>query len=88
LTDEIATLIAGSMDEYREPIKAKTAWAVIANRHSLTGKTSYESFKRFVRGQDLCPNRAAPIVRLETKPGKEVQIDYGRVGIRLVMGRP
>jgi transposase len=87
LEGEIAALIAGSREEHREPMKAKTAWAVISRRHDLSGKTSYESFKRFVRDRALGAGRSARVVRLETEPGKEVQIDYGRAGTRLIHDR-
>lgn len=87
LEAEIVALIRGSKEEKREPMKAKTAWAVILARHELSGKTSYESFKRFVRERSLGPTRPAGVVRLETEPGKEVQIDYGRAGSKLVRER-
>lgn len=87
LEGEIAALIAGSKADHREPMKAKTAWSVISRRHGLAGKTSYESFKRFVRDRALGASRPANVVRLETEPGKEVQIDYGRVGTRLIRDR-
>lgn len=87
LEAEIASLIAGDKDEHHEPMKAKTAWAVISGRHGLAGKTSYESFKRFVRDRALGASRPASVVRLETEPGAEVQIDYGRVGNRLIRDR-
>ena len=84
LEGEISELIAGSKEEHREPMKAKTAWAVISSRHDLGGTTSYESFKRFVRERALGARSASGVVRIETEPGKEVQIDYGRVGARQV----
>ncbi|MDP3179320.1 MAG: IS21 family transposase [Spirochaetaceae bacterium] len=87
LEGEIAALISGSKEEHHEPMKAKTAWAVISSRHGLAGKTSYESFKRFVRDRALCARPAANVIRIETEPGKEVQIDYGRVGARLIRDR-
>jgi transposase len=80
--DEIRSLIAGDRELHREPMKAKTAWEVISRRHELAGKTSYESFKRFVRNRGIGADRQGPAVRLETEPGKEVQIDYGRAGAR------
>ena len=56
---EIRSLIGGSKEEHRDPMKAKTAWQVISRRHELDGKTSYETFKRFVRDRGL----AAPPLR-------------------------
>ena len=87
LEDEIRSLIAGSRDQHREGMKAKTAWEVISRRHELVGKTSYESFKRFIRNRGLGVLVQSPVVRLETEPGKEVQIDYGKVGARNIGDR-
>ena len=50
---EIRSLIGGSKEEHRDPMKAKTAWQVVSRRHELDGKTSYETFKRFVRDRGL-----------------------------------
>jgi transposase len=87
LEQEIRSLIAGSKDEHREPMKPKTAWEVIVRRHELFGKTSYESFKRFVRDRSLASTvngATTATVRVETEPGKEIQIDYGRAGTKVV----
>ena len=87
LLAEIKSLISGSKEEHREPMKAKTAWEVVSRRHELAGKTSYESFKRFLRDHEVISHGPCAVVRLETEPGKEVQIDYGRVGSREIKGR-
>jgi hypothetical protein len=76
LEDEIGSLIAGSGDQHRDSMKAKTAWEVILRRLELVGKTSDESFKLFIRNRGLVELPQSPVVRLETEPGKEVQIDY------------
>ena len=51
--DEIRLLIAGDRKAARQPMKAKTAWTVIKEQHSLETGTSYESFKRFVRERGI-----------------------------------
>lgn len=87
LGEEIRALIAGSKEEHREAMKAKTAWEVIRRRHDLDGKVSYESFKRFVRERGIAALQPEPAIRLETEPGGEVQIDYGRVGMKSIGDR-
>jgi transposase len=87
LEEEIRSLIAGNKEAHQDPMKAKTAWEVVSRRHGLAGTTSYESFKRFVRDRGISEKRHDPVVRLETEPGKEAQIDYGRAGTKEVGNR-
>ena len=79
---EIKDLIDGNKDEHRQGMKAKTAWEVILRRHELSGKTSYETFKRFVRESPLLKRAPEAVARIEVNPGEEAQIDYGKVGTR------
>lgn len=80
LEKEIRSLIRGDQEVGQEPMKAKTAWEVIRDRHELCAATSYESFKRFIRARQICAARRGPVVRIESEPGEEVQVDYGQVG--------
>ena len=80
LEAEIQGLLAGDRAKGVQPMKAKTAWIVIRDRHGLAGKTSYESFKRFVRDRRLCHGRPGPTVRIEVEPGAELQVDYAKMG--------
>jgi transposase len=84
---EIRSLIGGSKEEHRDPMKAKTAWQVISRRHELDGKTSYETFKRFVRDRGVAAPPWEAVARLESEPGEETQIDYGKMGTRQVETR-
>jgi len=84
---EIRSLIGGSKEERRDPMKAKTAWQVISRRHELDGKTSYETFKRFVRDRGLAAPPLEAVARLESEPAEETQIDYGKMGTRQVETR-
>jgi hypothetical protein len=68
---EIRSLISGSKEEHRDPMKAKTAWQVVSRRHELDGKTSYESFKRFVRDRGLAASPLSAVARLESEPGRK-----------------
>lgn len=79
---EIKDLIDGNKDEHRQGMKAKTAWEVIQRRHELAGKTSYETFKRFMRESPLLRSIPEAVARIEVNPGEEAQIDYGKVGTR------
>ncbi len=85
--DEIRLLIAGDKQAGKSPMKAKTAWDVVSRRHDLPGKVSYETFKRFVRERSLGESKTAAVPRIETEPGAEVQIDYGKAGMKLVGSR-
>jgi transposase len=81
LEAEITGLLTGDRATGVQPMKAKTAWIVIRDRHSLADTTSYESFKRFVRERALCHGRPSPTVRIEVEPGTELQVDYAKMGI-------
>lgn len=85
--DEIRSLINGCKEEKRAPMKAKTAWMVVSSRYGLAGKTSYETFKRFVRDRNIVVPPSQAVARIETEPGGEVQIDYGKAGMRLIGNR-
>jgi transposase len=74
---EIISLVTAAVD----PVKAKTAFEILCERHGLTA--SYSSFKRFIR---TLPELRAPkntTCALVTDPGEEIQIDYAKMG-RLV----
>ena len=85
--DEIRLLIEGDKENGKPPMKAKTAWDVVSHRHDLAGKASYETFKRFVRARSLAGARVVAVPRIETEPGEEVQIDYGKAGMKNVASR-
>ncbi len=80
LEAEIRGLLAGDRAKGIQPMKAKTAWIVVRDRHGLAGTTSYESFKRFIRDRRLCLGRSQPTVRIEVEPGAEIQVDYAKMG--------
>lgn len=84
--DEIERYINGDKDAGKEPLKPKTAWEVVRRKYELDAKTSYETFKRFVRKtiKSHVPRRT---FRFEYEPGAEVQLDYGKVGMRIEGGK-
>jgi Transposase and inactivated derivatives len=81
---EIKDLIVGDKEAHREGMKAKTAWEVVSRRHELAGKTSYETFKRFVRECPVLYCQPSAVARIEVNPGEEAQIDYGKMGTRQI----
>ncbi len=73
-----------SVEPYRDVVKAFLDLGVemvaIHNRlkknHGYTG--SYTSVRRFVAG--LLPKESLAVVRIETPPGQEAQVDFGSAG--------
>jgi transposase len=61
-----------------EPVKAKTAYEIIKAKYDIPG--SYETFKLFIREQNLKLKTTEAPIRIELPPGREAQIDYGKVG--------
>lgn len=75
--DEIRGLINNSA----YPLKPKIAFEVICEKHDLKNDVSYSSFKRFIIANDVTINPQKTTCRIEVEPGKEVQIDYGYMGL-------
>ncbi len=74
--DEVKTLISDD----RETVKIKTAWEIIKHKYNWQG--SYESFKIFVRKNKIKRRKGkSDFIRIELPPGRETQIDYGKVGL-------
>jgi len=85
--EEIRGLLAGDRSRGALPMKAKTVWLVIRERHGLGERSSYESFKRFVRDRGLDRKASKATVRIEVEPGDEVQVDYAKMGGWVVGGK-
>jgi len=66
-------------DKYN-PLKPKIAFEVICQKHDLTGKVSYSSFKNLVRNHQIVIHPEKSTCRIEVAPGSQIQIDYARVG--------
>lgn len=73
--------IVDLINDQKNPLKPKTAFEVICERHDLVGKVSYSSFKRFVKAHSLAISPSKTTCRLEVPPASEVQIDYAKVGL-------
>lgn len=73
--------IVGLVTDKQDPLKPKTAYEVICERHGIT--VSYTSFKRFVSEHAAefgVAEKPKSTCRFETEPAEEVQIDYGKMG--------
>jgi len=75
--DEILALVTST----ENPLKPKTAFEVICQRHNLTGKVSYSSFKRMARTHQIAARSERTTCRIELPPGEQLQVDYGRMGL-------
>ena len=62
-------------------LKPKTAFEVICQKHNLTAKVSYSSFKRFVRKNSIAISPQKVTCRIEVEAGQEIQVDYAKMGI-------
>jgi transposase len=67
-------------DNYNS-LKPKIAFEVICEKHDLTGKVSYSSFKNLVRNHQIVIHPEKSTCRIEVSPGSQIQIDYGKVGL-------
>lgn len=72
--EEIQNLIG----DPKEPLKPKTAFWVIREKYKI--HVSYSTFKRFIKDENLLVKNKRTIIRIELPPGREAQIDYGKVG--------
>lgn len=75
--DEIRDLIHDS----KEPVLPKTAYEIITTKYNLY--VSYTTFKRFLRDKNIKKKPKPSSLNIELPPGKEIQIDYGKVGLLL-----
>jgi hypothetical protein len=73
--DEIVSLI----NDPDLALKPKTVFEVICERHNLTGKVSYTSYKRFIHTHKLAIHPDLTTCRLEVEAGSEIQIDYAKI---------
>ena len=76
------TEVVNLVDDKNNPLKPKSAFEVICQRHNLIDKVSYSSFKRFVQTNNICIATKSNITcRIEVPPGREIQVDYARMGL-------
>lgn len=86
--DELRDLIAPSKNENgrsEKPMRPKSAYRVIIRRHGLS--IGYSSFKRFARDHGLMIAARKLYTRIELPPGREMQLDYGKMGVMSVNGQ-
>jgi hypothetical protein len=80
--DEIIALV----NDTNNPLKAKSAFEIICLKHNLEALVSYSSFKRFFNAECRAEttkysSKDQITCRIETPPGKVVQIDYAKMGL-------
>jgi len=75
-SDEISFLI----NNKDNPLKPKSAYEVICQRHDLGSKVSYSSYKRFIRKNKIVIIKDKTTCRLNSDPGEFLQVDYAKVG--------
>lgn len=75
--DEIKKAIEGSQDF--DSMKPKTAFLCMQEKYGLKG--SYGTFKIFARKRGFGRDKSKATLRIEMEPGKEAQIDYGKMGL-------
>lgn len=73
--------IIGLVNHPEHALKSKTAFLVLLQRHDLTDKISYTSFKRFARTHQFSIKSERSTCRIEMPPGSEVQVDYAKIGM-------
>lgn len=76
--------LKGLISNTENPLQAKIAFEVLCTRYDLAAKISYSSFKRFMqKNANEFTQATTTTCRIETPPGKVVQIDYARAGKRI-----
>lgn len=75
--EEISQLV----NDQELALTPKSAFLVVCERHGLSDKVSYSSFKRFVASHREKIDPLVSTCRLEVPPGAEVQIDYAKIGL-------
>lgn len=63
------------LNDSQAPLKPKSAFEVLVQKYDL--KTSYSTFKRFMRTLEV---KASVPLRIEWPPGVRTELDYGMVG--------
>ncbi len=74
----------GLINDPKNGMKPKTAFEVVCIRHNLN--ISYTSFKRFSIKSGLTAKELKETIRIETDPGQEIQLDYGKAGTHDYLG--
>lgn len=81
LLDQYLTELVELVGDPNVGLLPKLAFEVLCERHALTGKVSYSSFKRFIQTHRSAFHSEQVTCRLEGEAGQELQIDYGRIGV-------
>ena len=69
------------INDKENPLKAKHAFEILVERHPELRDVSYTSFKRYCQSSKYEIHPEKTTCRIETEPGQQIQIDYGKVGL-------
>jgi transposase len=64
-----------------EGLKIKSSYEILNLRDEFRGKVSISTYRRFIEDNEIIEVIKQTTCRIETDPGKEVQIDYAKVGL-------
>lgn len=76
--DEFKDEIARLMSDEKEVIKLTTLFRILRDKYGYSG--SYETLKIYVKSNNIKKPQTKQIIRIESPPGDEIQLDYGKVG--------
>ena len=63
------------------PLKAKSTFEVLSERHEFSSSVSYTTFKRFAKTHGIAKDSGKrSACRIEIPPASRIQTDYGKVG--------
>jgi transposase len=74
--DEFKKLIT----DKENPLKPKSAFEVLSERHEFQSRVSYTTFKRFARTYGISKDSKTSTCRIDVPIGSQIQVDYAKVG--------
>jgi transposase len=78
-TEEFRQLVT----DKKNPLKAKSAFEVLSERHEFNNLVSYTTFKRFAKTYGISKDTKPATCRIEIPPASQIQVDYAKVGYLL-----
>lgn len=64
----------------KDDLKVNSSYEILTMRKELEGKISLSTYRRFIKEKRIVDEKKQITCRIEVDPGKEVQIDYAKVG--------
>ena len=63
-----------------EELKISTAYEILNQREEIKGKLGISTFRRYVKASGIQMEKRQITCRMEVEPGKQIQVDYAKVG--------